>query len=61
MSKVRMETLVSIMDEFGCHESLRAGLDELIDPKMGVISSFQEIVDSTLKLREQDLGEVAPF
>lgn len=61
MGAIRMQTLERIMDEFRCHESLRAGLQELIEPRMGVISGFQEIIDSAAELKSQDLGEITPF
>lgn len=61
MNKVRSETLYSILDEFKCYPSLSSSIDELVNPKYGVISSFQDIIDSINALKSQDLEKYSPF
>lgn len=61
MNKVRSETLYSILEEFKCYQSLSSSIDELVNPKYGVISSFQDIIDSVDSLKSQDLEKYSPF
>lgn len=61
MSEIRSETLYSVLDEFKCYPSLAGGIDELANPKLGVISSFQDIIDAVNTLKKQDLEQYSPF
>lgn len=61
MDRVRLETLSSILGEFKCYQALYSGINELINPKMGVISSFQDIIDSMDLIRSEDLEKYSPF
>ncbi len=58
---IRSETLTNIIDEFRCYPMFVESIDELVNPKMGVISSFQDIIDSIAVLKEQDLEKYSPF
>ena len=58
---IHSETLLNIIDEFRCYPMLAESIGELVNPKMGVISSFQEIIDSIAAWKEQDLEKYSPF
>lgn len=58
MKPLRKETLLNIIDEFPTFSYDQGILDELIDPKMGVITAFDELLDEIETLMELDLGEI---
>lgn len=58
---VRYDTLKAVFEEFGCYPELEPGIDELVDPKFGVISSFEDIIRAINTLKEQDFDEISPF
>ncbi|WP_234999592.1 hypothetical protein [Roseovarius albus] len=35
-------------------------LDELVDPKLGIITGFQDLLDELETLRQIDLGTIPP-
>jgi hypothetical protein len=61
MTKIRKETLQAILDEFQGYPSLEGSIDELVDPKMGLISGFQNMVDAMKGLKSADLEDYSPF
>ncbi len=57
MKTLRKETLLNIVDEFPSFTWDEGILEELIDPKLGVITAFSEILDEIETLLSLDLGE----
>jgi hypothetical protein len=53
-------TLENILAEFPTHEWADSDLNELVSPKHGVISGFQQINLDTQKLVELDLKDIEP-
>jgi hypothetical protein len=53
-------TLQRILAEFPTYDWSDQELDELVSPKHGVITGFQEIIENVRKLTEIDLKEVEP-
>ena len=43
-----------------CHDWSDAELNELIDPKMGIITGFQNLLEELEVLRKTDLGTTPP-
>lgn len=58
---ITRDTLKAVFEEFGCYPELAPGIDELVDPQFGVISSFEDIIRAVNTLKEQDLDETSPF
>ena len=58
MKTLRKETLLNIVEEFPSFRWDQAVLEELIDPKLGVITAFGEILDEIETLMALDLGEI---
>jgi len=58
MKTLRKETLLNIVDEFPTFTFDQEILEELIDPKLGVITAFGEILDEIETLMALDLGEI---
>ncbi|WP_244313954.1 hypothetical protein [Roseibium denhamense] len=42
------------------HDWTEAELDELVDPKLGIITGFQELLEDLDVLRQVDLGATPP-
>ena len=53
-------TLQKILAEFPTYDWSDQELNELVSPKHGVITGFQEIIENVRKLTEIDLKEVEP-
>lgn len=66
MKKLDKKTLLGIRDQFGSYAWDDAEISELVDPKLGIITGFQELLDQLEVLRRIDLestppaGEIAP-
>ncbi len=60
MKKLRIETLSGIRDQLASFAWDDAELDELVDPKLGIITGFQDLLDQLEILRQVDLGETPP-
>jgi hypothetical protein len=58
MKTLRKETLLNIVEDFPTFSFDPEILEELIDPKMGVITAFGEILDEIETLMTLDLGEI---
>jgi len=57
MKALRKETLLNIVEEFPSFTWDQSILEELIDPKLGVITAFGEILDEIETILSLDLGE----
>lgn len=66
MKKLDKKTLLGIRDQFGSYAWDDAEISELVDPKLGIITGFQELLDQLEVLRKIDLestppaGEISP-
>lgn len=57
MKTLRKETLQQINDEFPTFSWESSELEELVDPKLGVITAFSEILEQIETIMALDLGE----
>jgi hypothetical protein len=60
MQKLDRQTLLGIRDQLGGYAWNDAEIDELVDPKLGIITGFQELLDQLEQLRKIDLGATPP-
>lgn len=61
MEAIKAQTMWAMLDQMPSHECLGEEIEELVAPRYGVISGFQEILDAIDKLQDIDLGETSPF
>ncbi|MCP4334165.1 MAG: hypothetical protein GY785_16025 [Gammaproteobacteria bacterium] len=60
MKKLDSKTLLGIRDQLGSYAWDDAEIDELVDPKLGIITGFQELLEQLEGLRKIDLGSIPP-
>ena len=60
MKKLDKKTLLGIRDQFGSYAWDDAEISELVDPKLGIITGFQELLDQLEVLRKIDLESTPP-
>lgn len=60
MKKLDKKTLLGIRDQFGSYAWDEAEISELVDPKLGIITGFQELLDQLEILRQIDLESTPP-
>ena len=60
MKRLQQQTLLGIRDQFGSYAWDDAEISELIDPQLGIITGFQELLDQLELLRKVDLGSIPP-
>ncbi len=60
MQKLDRQTLLGIRDQLGGYAWDDAEIDELVDPKLGIITGFQELLEQLEQLRKLDLGATPP-
>ncbi len=60
MRKLRIETLSGIRDQLASFAWDDTELRELVDPRLGIITGFQDLLDQLEILRQVDLGEIPP-
>jgi len=60
MKKLEKQTLLGIRDQFGSYAWDDAEISELVDPKLGIITGFQELLDQLEVLRKLDLESTPP-
>ncbi len=60
MKKLKLATLSGMRDQLACHAWRDDELDELVDPKLGVITGFQDLLDQLDILRTIDLDAIPP-
>jgi hypothetical protein len=60
MQKLDRQTLLGMRDQLGGHAWDDAEIDELVDPKLGIITGFQELLEQLETLRKIDLGTLPP-
>lgn len=60
MDRLKRETLAGLIDQLAATPFRDAEIDELVDPKFGIITDFQELLDELEALRRTDLGTTPP-
>ncbi len=60
MKRLQKQTLIGIRDQFGGYAWDDAEITELADPKLGIITGFQELLDQLETLRKVDLKSIPP-
>ncbi len=60
MKPLTMKTLIGMRDQLGGHAWRDAELEELVNPRLGVISGMQSLLEQLDELRRIDLEAVPP-
>lgn len=60
MKKLTKETLTGICTQLASHDWTEAEINELVDPQLGIITGFQDLLDELEVLRRIDLGTTPP-
>lgn len=60
MKPLQKSTVSQLCDELAAHPWHESELDELVDPKLGIITGFQDLLDELERLRRTDLGALPP-
>ena len=60
MERLKRSTLVAMDRELAAFSWREVEIDELVTPKMGVITGFQDLLDQLERLRAMDLGATPP-
>ena len=60
MQRLQRQTLLGIRDQFGGYNWDDAEISELVEPQLGIITGFQELLDQLEVLRKTDLGAIPP-
>lgn len=60
MKRLQQQTLLGIRDQFGGYVWDDTEISELVDPQLGIITGFQELLDELELLRKIDLGSIPP-
>jgi hypothetical protein len=60
VKKLQKATLLQMRDQLASFDWTDEELDELVEPRLGIITAFQRLLDDLEKLRAIDLGTVPP-
>ncbi len=60
MKKVQKQTLLGMRDQLGGYTWEDAEISELVAPRLGIITGFQDLLDQLELLRKIDLQAVPP-
>ena len=60
MQKIDRQTLLGIRDQLAGYAWSDAEIDELVEPRLGIITEFQELLDELETLRQIDLEATPP-
>jgi hypothetical protein len=60
MQKLDRRTLLGIRDQLGGYAWDDGEIDELVDPKLGIITGLQDLLEQLEQLRRLDLGDTPP-
>lgn len=60
MQKIHRQTLLGIRDQMGSYAWDDAEIHELVDPRLGIITGFQDLLDQLEQLRRIDLDAIPP-
>ncbi|MFA9419617.1 MAG: hypothetical protein ACERLB_05665 [Gammaproteobacteria bacterium] len=60
MKKLQKDTLLGMRDQLASYAWKDEEISELVDPKLGIITGFQDLLDQLDELRQVDLGSTPP-
>ena len=60
MQKLDRQTLLGMRDQLGGYAWDDGEIDELVDPKLGIITGFQDLLEQLEQLRKLDLDATPP-
>ena len=60
MEKIQKQTLIGMRDQLGGYLWEDAEISELVDPRLGIITGFQDLLDQLEVLRRVDLQATPP-
>lgn len=60
MQKIRKQTLIGMRDQLGGYTWRDAEISELVEPRLGIITGFQDLLDQLEVLRKIDLEAIPP-
>ena len=60
MQKLEKKTLIGMRDQLASYAWDDAEIAELVDPRLGIITGFQELLEQLECLRKIDLGSTPP-
>ncbi len=60
MQKLTRETLENLTAQLASNAWSKEELDELVMPRRGIITGFQDLLEALERLRKTDLGFIAP-
>jgi hypothetical protein len=60
MRKLQKSTLIGMRDQLASYAWKDEEIAELVDPKLGIITGFQDLLDQLDFLRQIDLGSTPP-
>ena len=60
MKKLQKQTLIGMRDQLGGHAWSDAEISELVSPKLGIITGFQDLLEQLEELRAIDLQSIPP-
>ena len=60
MQKLTKDTLAGICSQMASHRWSDAEIEELVDPRLGIITGFQDLLHQLEQLRKIDLGTTPP-
>lgn len=60
MQKLQKDTLIGICTQMASHSWSDGEINELVDPQLGIITGFQDLLIDLEQLRKIDLGTTPP-
>lgn len=60
MQKLTKNTLTGICTQMASHKWSDGEINELVDPQLGMITGFQDLLNELEQLRKVDLGATPP-
>ena len=60
MQKLDKQTLLGIRDQLGSYAWDDAEIDELVEPRLGIITGFRDLLEQLEALRQIDLDALPP-
>jgi len=60
MQKIQKQTLIGMRDQLGGYAWEDAEISELVDPRLGIITGFQDLLEQLEVLRKTDLQSIPP-
>ena len=60
MQKLSKATLSGICTQMAAHSWSEEEISELVDPQLGIITGFQDLLNELEQLRKVDLGTTPP-